>query len=127
MILIEEVEAILDEIAEEFPQEFYKDLNGGILLLPEKKMHKKSIDNDLYILGEYHCDRNLGRFIAVYYGSVSQVYGQLSKNQLKEQLKVIIKHEFLHHLESMSGQHDLEIEDEQHIAEYINRKNKRIM
>jgi len=122
MISIEKVEAILDEIAEEFPQIFYKDLNGGIILLPEKKLHKSSIDNDLYILGEYHYDRNVGRFIAIYYGSVSQVCGYLSKDQLKEKLKSIIKHEFLHHFESLSGQRDLEIEDERRIAEYIKSK-----
>jgi len=126
MIPIEEVEIILDEIAEEFPKEFYKDLNGGIILLPEKKMHKRSMDDDLYILGEYHYDRNLGRFISVYYGSVSQLYGNLSKNDLKVQLKTIIKHEFRHHLESMSGERDLEIEDEQHLAEYINGKKRHI-
>ncbi|MFA9424553.1 MAG: hypothetical protein ACERLG_13315, partial [Sedimentibacter sp.] len=104
MIPIEEVEIILDEIAEGFPKEFYKDLNGGIILLPGKKMHEKSMNNDLYILGEYHYDRNLGRFISVYYGSVSKVYGNLSKNELKSQLEIIVKHEFRHHLESMSGE-----------------------
>ena len=125
MLPIEEVEVILDEIAEEFPQEFYKDLNGGIILLPEKKIHKKSINNELYILGEYHHDRNLGRYISVYYESVSKVYGNLSKEQLREQLKSIVKHEFRHHLESLAGERDLEIEDEQQIAEYLkNKKNK---
>ena len=39
MITIEEVQTILDEIASEFPQEFYKDLNGGIVLLPQVKLH----------------------------------------------------------------------------------------
>jgi len=125
MISIEEVEIILDEIAEEFPKEFYKDLNGGIILLPEKRMHKKSMDNDLYILGEYHYDRSLGRYIAVYYGSVLQLYSHLSKDELKNQLKSIVKHEFRHHLESLSGERDLEIEDEIQLAEYINKKNSK--
>lgn len=125
MMPIEEVEVILDEIAEEFPAEFYKDLNGGIILLPEKKIHKKSINNDLVILGEYHHDRGLGRYIAVYYESVASVYGNLNKEELKEQLKSIVKHEFRHHLESLAGERDLEIEDEQQIAEYLKKKNKK--
>lgn len=37
MIEIEEFEKMLDEIADELPQEFYKELNGGILLLPRAK------------------------------------------------------------------------------------------
>ena len=39
MIDIDEVEKILDEIATELPQEFYKELNGGILLLPRAKIN----------------------------------------------------------------------------------------
>lgn len=41
MASIEEVQLILDEIAEELPPEIYKDLNGGIILLPQVKLHKK--------------------------------------------------------------------------------------
>jgi predicted Zn-dependent protease with MMP-like domain len=125
MISIDEMETILDEIAEEFPQEFYKDLNGGIILLPESKLHTKSMENDLYILGEYNRNGSLGRFITIYYGSYSHVYGYLSKEQLKEQLKITLKHEFTHHMESLAGEWDLEIKDAQDIAKYINRKTKR--
>lgn len=125
LITIDEMEAMLDEIAEELPHEFYKDLNGGIILLPEIKLHTESKGNDLYILGEYHRGGNLGSFIAIYYGSFTHVHGNLSKDQLKEELKSTLKHEFRHHLESLAGVRDLEIEDVQDIAEYINRKNKR--
>ncbi len=38
MILsFDEAGALLDEMAEEFPPEFYDELNGGIALLPEAK------------------------------------------------------------------------------------------
>jgi predicted Zn-dependent protease with MMP-like domain len=124
MISMDEMEAMLDEIAEELPNDFYKDLNGGIILLPEIKLHANSKENDLYILGEYHHNGNLGRFITIYYGSFSHVYGHLSKDQLKEQLKSTLKHEFRHHLESMGGERDLEIKDEQNIAEYMNSKDR---
>ena len=39
MLPIDEMEEILDEIPMELPQEFYKELNGGIILLPEVKMN----------------------------------------------------------------------------------------
>ena len=121
MISIDEMETMLDEIAEEFPVEMYKKLNGGVILLPEIKLNPNSKKNDLYILGEYYSNGNLGRYIAIYYGSFSQVYGHFSKYQLKEQLKSTLKHEFRHHLESMAGELDLEIKDEQDIEEYINK------
>ena len=33
---------LLDEMAEEFPPEFYQDLNGGVCLLPEAKPTRSS-------------------------------------------------------------------------------------
>ena len=122
MALIEEVQIILDEIAEELPAEIYKDLNGGIILLPQVKLHKKSVDDDLYVMGEYRNERISGRYIIVYYGSVEKLYGNFSRNRLKNKLRSVIKHEFVHHLESMAGERHLEIEDEQKIADYLKKK-----
>lgn len=122
MASIEEVQVILDEIAEELPDEIYKDLNGGIILLPQVKLHKKSADDDLYVMGEYRNERISGRYIVVYYGSVEKLYGSISRNRLKNKLRSVIKHEFVHHLESMAGERHLEIEDEQKIADYLKKK-----
>jgi hypothetical protein len=122
MALIEEVQIILDEIAEELPAEIYKDLNGGIILLPQVKLHKKSVDDDLYVMGEYRNERISGRYIIVYYGSVEKLYGNFSRNRLKNKLRSVIKHEFVHHLESMAGERHLEIEDEQKLADYLKKK-----
>ncbi|MHB1315510.1 MAG: metallopeptidase family protein [Christensenellales bacterium] len=119
MISIEEMEMLLDEIAAEFPAEFYNRLNGGIILLPQAKLHQKSESDDLYILGEYFRDRNLGKYIAVYYGSFEKVYGYLSKEKMKERLRETLKHEFRHHLETMAGERELEKEDALHIAKYL--------
>jgi len=125
MISIEEMEAILDEISEEFPPVFYKELNGGIILLPEAKLHEESIGDDLYILGEYICDECLGRFIALYYGSFCRVCGHLSKEALKAELRDTLKHEFRHHVESLAGERGLELEDERELADYLSRKARR--
>lgn len=121
MISIEEMETILDEIATELPQEFYNELNGGIILLPEAKLNPVTRHNDLYIMGEYHSGGGLGRYIAIYYGSFERVYGHLSREGLKKQLAHTLKHEFTHHLESLAGEDDLEEEDERFMQNYLRR------
>jgi predicted Zn-dependent protease with MMP-like domain len=126
MISIEEMEKILDEIALEFPKEFFVDLNGGIVLLPEAKLHEKSMENDLYILAEYNRGGNMGRFIAIYYGSFERACWNLTKEQLKEKLKKTLKHEFRHHFETMAGEKGLEKEDARQISEYISKKVRRV-
>ena len=124
MIPIEDMENILEEIAAEFPQEFYKDLNGGIILLPEEKINPRSRKNDLYVMGEYRSGGSMGRYIAIYYGSFERIYGHLDTEALKKQLRHTLKHEFTHHLESLAGERDLEIEDEKFMKNYLSRNRK---
>lgn len=121
MISIEEMEIMLEELAGDIPNDLYKDLNGGIILLPETKLNKNHNTNDLYILGEYHFSSNMGRYIAIYYGSFSCVYKHLSKDNYKKEIDKILKHEFRHHLESLAGERGLEIEDAIYIANYLKR------
>lgn len=123
MISLEEMETMLDEIAASFPQEFYRGLNGGIILLPEEKLNSISDKNDLYILGEYHKGGNMGRYVTIYYGSFSRVYGHLGNEDIKGQLKRVLKHEFTHHIESLAGERGLEIKDAKFMADYLNRKD----
>ena len=118
---IEEVHRMLDQIAEELPEEFFKELNQGIVLLPEYKLHPESREIDrLYIMGEY--GRSIaGRHIAIYYGSFERVYNRLSMESLKEELKDTLLHEFTHHLESLAGERGLEIQDSEDMARYRRR------
>ena len=53
MYQFEEIAQMLDEIADSMPYELYRELNGGISLLPQAKIHPQALRNDLYILGEY--------------------------------------------------------------------------
>ncbi|SHI12534.1 Zinicin-like metallopeptidase [Sporobacter termitidis DSM 10068] len=118
MITIEEMQDMLDDIAGEFPPEFFEELNGGIILLPEAKHHEKDVDGNLYILGEYHRGGGLGRYISIYYGSFMRVYGYLKSDRIKEKLRSTVRHEFRHHIESLAGDDDLERIDSRHIADY---------
>ena len=121
MITFEEVGEMLDEIALEIPQEVYRELNGGINLLPGEKFHPQS-DNltvDLYIMGEYYNEPyGLGRYIAIYYGSFIRLYAHSAPEQQKERLREVLHHEFIHHLESLAGENDLTVQDARDIADY---------
>ena len=122
MVSIDEMQTLLDDIAESLPGEFYTQLNGGIILMPQAKRDRRKGAEGLYILGEYYRGGNLGRYIAIYYGSFERVYGHLPKEQLAEQLTATLKHEFRHHLESLAGERGLEIEDEHFLADYMRRQ-----
>lgn len=118
MITIEEMQVILDELAEEFPQEFYKELNGGILLLPDIKVSPEARNHDLYILGQYQYSHSMGRYIIIYFGSFSALYGYGSREKLKKELRKTLRHEFTHHLEHLAGEKDLEVEDQKELDRY---------
>ncbi len=120
MVTIAEMEKMLDDIASEFPKELFKELNGGIILLPEAKLNPAG--KNLYILGMYHRGGNLGRYISIYYGSFEKVYGHLSKERLSEHLTRTLKHEFTHHLESLAGEKGLEIKDAKFLADYLSKQ-----
>lgn len=119
---IEEVESLLEDIIEEIPKEFFKDLNKGIILLPQYKVHPESkARNKLYIMGQYVRDFS-GRHITIYYGSYKRVNRGISKDRLREKLKDTLLHEFTHHLESLSGEKDLSNKDKINLERYRNKK-----
>ena len=123
IITLNEMESLLEDIVNGFPGIFFKDLNGGILLLPDVKLNKNALKDDLYILGEYHHDSRLGRYITIYYGSFIRVFGFMPKHKYKDELQKTIKHEFVHHLESLAGDNSLAIKDNEYIKEYLKRNS----
>lgn len=117
---IDEVHKMLDEIAEKLPIEFFKELNEGVVLLPNRKYHPKSQPNrPLYIMGEYHKSIT-GSHIRIYYGSFQKVFNGLSYEGVKEKLESTLLHEFTHHLETLAGEKGLVIKDEEDLYKYLN-------
>ena len=101
MILsFDEAGALLDEMAEEFPPEFYDELNGGIALLPEAKEDPEGEHGELYIMGEY-CNDMMGKYINLYYGSFAALAGQEDWTE-----------------EDRAGERGLERKDEQFMEEF---------
>lgn len=120
MVTIEEAQAMLDEIAESLPIEFYRELNGGILLIPEAKVSPHAVRNDLYTMGQYQHSGSMGRTIYIYYGSFEKLYGEISPERMRNKLKDTLLHEFTHHLESLAGEKSLEIKDAEQLRNYKN-------
>ena len=123
MITFEECAQMLDEIADSMPYELYRDLNCGISLLPQIKLHPKAVNNDLFILGEY-IRNSLGKAIVFYYGSINRVYGHLNRDEYYKQLVRIMHHEVRHHNEYLAGCDDLGLLDKIEIESYLRKKNK---
>lgn len=117
MLTQSEMLEVLEELAGELPEEFFEELNGGVVLQEEARPHPQGA-GDLWILGEYCSGGHLGRYINIYYGSFAMVYGGLSREEMKKKLRHTLRHEFRHHLESRAGEHDLEIIDAINLAEY---------
>ena len=125
MIGIDEFQKMLQDIADSMPEIFFERLNGGILLIPQSKRHPKAQRADLVVMGEYHHDTVYGRYIKIYYGSFSRVFGHLSTEELYTEVERVVKHEFRHHLESQGGVKDLEIWDHEQIARYEREARQR--
>ena len=119
MIGFEECASMLDEIADNMPFELYRELNGGISIVPDVKYHPVARNNDLYILGEYKRDL-IGNSIVFYYGSIARVYGNLPRDEFYRKMEHIMHHEVRHHNEYLAGTDDLGLWDDEQIVNYLN-------
>ncbi len=120
VLSFEQAGELLDRMAEEFPPEFYDELNGGICLLPEAKHDPEFPGEELYIMGEYHNSGMMGKFINLYYGSFAALARQENWRQKdwEDELYGTLAHEFTHHMEGRAGERGLEIKDEAFMEQY---------
>ena len=119
MLSFDEVGLLLDDMAEEFPPEFFDELNGGVALLPEAKPDPEFPPGEMYILGEY-CNDMMGRHINLYYGSFAALAQQedWTEEDWEDELYTTLAHEFTHHIEGLAGERGLELKDEADLEEY---------
>lgn len=123
MVSLEEFEDLVCDIVDALPQDFFRELDGGVMVREERKLHPESGADDLSILGEYCKNRYLGRYVVIYYGSFMAAFGYLEGEDLKRRVRKTVLHEFRHHLESLAGERDLEIEDARTLEAYKLQKN----
>ena len=119
----EEFSALLEALADELPDVFFEGLNGGVIVSDEAPTHPDSRDEEpLYTLGQYCCDQ-LGRYIVLYYGSFRRVFRHLDEDELRTEMRRVLRHEFRHHVEGRAGVRDLEEWDADQIRAYRARKD----
>lgn len=118
-----EFDEMLDRLACELPEEFYKRLNGGIIVLDYAKPHPEA--PGLCVMGEYHHDRAMGRYIVIYYGSFMALYPRHTPEELEPLLRSTLRHEFRHHLESLGGLRTLADEDRVKIESWLSRNKEK--
>ncbi|NCB62476.1 MAG: metallopeptidase family protein [Clostridia bacterium] len=119
VLSFDEVGVVLDEIAEKFPREFYAELNGGILLLPDEMRDEEFPDEDLYIMGQY-CNDQMGKYINLFYGSFLALakMEDWTREDWEDELYDTLAHEFTHHIEGLAGERGLEIKDEEFMDQF---------
>lgn len=121
----EEAHDYLDEVAEKLPPAIFEQLNGGIVLQPE--LVRSPHGPGLFTMGMYHNDPyGLGRYIAIYYGSFVRVHGRAPRQQQEKALREVLHHELTHHIESLAGVRDLEVEDELFLEQYAAAQQQRV-
>ena len=120
MILsIDQVNDILDEMAEGFPAILFEELNGGVNLLEEAMPDPEFPEGEMYFLGEF-CDDCLGRYINLYYGSFAALAEpeDWTEDDWRRELRETLAHELTHHMESRAGTHALDDKDAEELAEF---------
>ena len=102
----------LEEIAGEFPDAFFEELDGGIQLEEEALPDPDFPPGEMYIMGEY-CHDMLGRYIVLYYGSFAALAEREDWGQetWEDELYTTLSHELTHHMEGRGGLHALDDKD----------------
>ncbi|MCL1996525.1 MAG: hypothetical protein FWG63_09990 [Defluviitaleaceae bacterium] len=116
MLTYDEAKQVLTQIVDTLPEEIFKELNGGIILLEDTIED----ENEFLILGQYHVEYNgLGRYITIHYGSMTEAFQDATETEFIQELTDVLKHELIHHIEDLAGDRSLEIQDEIDIAEML--------
>ena len=123
MITIEEYGAIVSELMDELPDEFFRELSGGVIVSESVAIPDYAQGNDLYTLGKYQIFSRV-RQITMFKGSFDRVYPRADVAEARRILRGVLRHEIRHHLESLGGIHDassLEAADERDKQAYLSQ------
>ena len=126
MISIEEYREIVSGLLDELPEEFFRELSGGVIVSEALVIPEYARGDDLYTLGQYQVISGM-RQITMFKGSFDRAYPQADAAEARELLRGILRHEFRHHLEFLGGIHNsssLEAEDEREKQAYLSRHAK---
>ena len=114
----EQMGDLLEEIAAQFPDVFFEDLDGGLQLEEQALPDPDFPPGEMYIMGEY-CNDLLGRYIVLYYGSFAALLDGEDEAVWREEIFLTIAHEFTHHLEDTAMLHALDDADAAFLREAL--------
>lgn len=126
MLSTEEYGKIISELLDELPEDFFRELSGGVIVSEAQLIPDYARGDDLFTLGEYSVSSGI-RQVKLYKGSFDRVYPQAGAAEAREILRRALRHEFRHHLESLGGVRNstsLEAEDEREKQAYLARYEK---
>ena len=128
MISIGEYRKTISELLDELPEEFFRELSGGVIVSEMPAVPDYARGNDLYILGQYQVYSGV-RQIVMFKGSFDRVHPKADTDEARRILRGVLRHEFRHHLEFLGGVHNsssLAAEDERRKQEYLSRHTDEI-
>lgn len=123
MLSTEEYEAIISELMDELPEEFFRKLTGGVITSTAVMIPDYARGNDLYTMGQYQVCYGV-RQIVMFKGSFDRLYPNVGAPEAREILRGVLRHEFRHHIEFLGGIHNsssLEAEDARRKQAYLAR------
>lgn len=123
MIGSREYRKIIEELLDELPEAFFRELNGGVIVSEARIVPDYARAEDLYTLGEYRTAYGM-RQIVMFKGSFDRIYPRADAAEAKELLRGVLRHEFRHHLEHLGSVHNsssLEAEDEREKQAYLSQ------
>ena len=98
MIGIKEYKKIVSELLDELPEEFFRELSGGVIVSGAAVIPDYARENDLYTLGLYHVFSGV-RQIILYKGSFDRLYPQADVDEARKILRGILYHGIIFCLE----------------------------
>lgn len=122
MISTSDYKAIVSELLDELPNEFFRELSGDVIVSDAAVIPDYAKDHDLFTLGLYKVFAPGIRQIILYKGSFGRAYPYATAEETRELVRGVIRHEFRHHLGFLSGIHDatsLEAEDGRKKRDYL--------
>ena len=126
MLILNDFRRIIEELLDELPAEFFRELSGGVLVSEAALIPDYAQGNDLYTLGQYAVVSGV-RQIVIYKGSFDRVHPTADAEEAKSILRGVVRHEFRHHLEFLGGIHNessLEAQDAREKRAYLSRHGK---
>ena len=126
MISLAEYRSIVTELMDEFPDEFFRELSGGVIVSDALVIPDYARDHDLYTMGQYQVYSGI-RQIVLFKGSFDRTHPLADAAEAREILRGVLRHELRHHLEYLGGIHNsssLEAQDEREKQAYLSRHAK---